>query len=110
VSRVVIESPCGSEDPAIVERNLTYLRRALADCLRRGESPYASHGLYTQPGVLDDNDPEERARGIEAGFEWVGEYVVVYEDYGISPGMTAGIGLRLGRGEAVVYRTIGENP
>ena len=86
---VMIESPYAGD----VERNLRYLRACMADCLRRGEAPFASHGLYTQPGVLDDNDPEDRKLGIEAGFSWrrFADYTVVYCDLGITPGMIKGI-------------------
>jgi hypothetical protein len=38
--------------------------------LLRGESPIASHLLYTQPGILKDDVPEERPLGIEAGLAW----------------------------------------
>jgi hypothetical protein len=37
----------------------------------RGEAPIASHLLYTQPGVLNDGVPAERAHGIEAGLAWL---------------------------------------
>lgn len=49
--------------------NLRYLRACMADALSRGEIPVASHALYTQPGVLRDEVPEERATGILAGFD-----------------------------------------
>lgn len=55
-----------------------------------GESPYASHLLYTQPNVLDDSIPEERNLGIEAGFAWkhqAGVLTVFYTDCGWSQGM-----------------------
>ena len=50
----------------------TWAERGLrAECLRdsllRGEGPITSHLLYTQPGVLDDQIPEERQMGIDAG-------------------------------------------
>lgn len=60
---VVLESPYAGD----VERNVRYARAAVRDCLDRGEAPIASHLLYTQPGVLDDLVPAERAMGIEAG-------------------------------------------
>ncbi len=60
---VVVESPYAGD----VERNLSYLRACLADCLRRNEAPIASHALYTQPGVLDDTKPEERKKGMMDG-------------------------------------------
>lgn len=66
IPRVVVESPYAGD----VERNLRYLRAALRDCLLRGEAPYASHAIYTQPGVLDDDIPSERTRGIHAGLAW----------------------------------------
>ena len=60
------ESPYAGD----VERNLSCLRACMADCLRRGEAPFASHALYTQPGVLDDADPAQRDLGMAAGFAW----------------------------------------
>jgi hypothetical protein len=49
--------------------------------------------LLTQPGVLDDDQPDERALGIRAGLEWYGvaDACVVYTDHGISNGMRQGI-------------------
>ena len=82
---VIIESPYAGD----VERNLRYARACLADSLARGESPLASHLLFTQPGVLDDTKPEERKRGIAAGFAWrgVADATVFYTDLGMSDGM-----------------------
>jgi hypothetical protein len=87
--RVVLESPCGGD----VESNKKYARACIRDCLTRGESPIASHLLYTQEGILDDLIPEERALGIAAGHAWtlICDYVVVYIDRGISGGMVQGI-------------------
>lgn len=98
---VVLESPYAGVGVAELEINLAYARACMADCLRRGESPFASHLLYTQPGVLDDRDPEQRRLGIEAGFRWREEtrcHTVVYCDLGLSTGMIRGIlhALRLG--------------
>lgn len=83
--RVIVESPFAGD----IERNVAYAREALADCLRRGEAPLASHLLYTQPGVLDDSVTEQRALGIAAGFCWraVAELTAFYVDFGWSPGM-----------------------
>jgi hypothetical protein len=63
------------------------------DCILCGESPLASHLLYTQRGVLRDAVAGERALGIEAGHAWiaVADAVVVYTDRGISDGMRKGI-------------------
>ena len=86
---VVIESPYAGE----IERNVAYARAAMADCFMRGEAPYASHLLYTQPGVLDDNIAGERALGIEAGLQWAGhaKTAVFYLDHGMSQGMLAAV-------------------
>lgn len=82
---VVIESPYADD----VTRNLDYVRACMADAIKRGEAPYASHALYTQPGVLDDNKPEERALGITAGFAWgaKADLRAFYVDLGWSTGM-----------------------
>lgn len=103
--RVILESPYAGD----VEVNVAYARRCLHDSLSRGEAPIASHLLYTQPGVLDDQVPDERWWGIEAGFAWhaVAEAVVVYRDRGISPGMEKGIANALWVRVPVEYRQIG---
>lgn len=87
--RVIVESPFAGD----IERNMAYARAALRDCLLRGEAPIASHLLYTQEGVLNDDVPEERLLGIEAGLSWsaAAEATVVYGDYGMSRGMQYGI-------------------
>lgn len=86
--RVIIESPYRG-----VPRAVEYALAAMADCLRRGEAPFASHVLYTQPGVLDDEIHEERALGIRAGLHWglAADLTVVYTDLGVTPGMRQGI-------------------
>lgn len=86
-SLVVIESPYAGN----VQDNVEYARCAMADSLRRGEAPIASHLLYTQPGVLRDEIPEQRQRGINAGFAWGAraDLIVFYVDRGWSNGMRA---------------------
>lgn len=103
---VVIESPYAGN----VELNLRYLRAAMADSLAKNESPYASHGLLTQPGVLRDDVPDERARVIRAGFAWgaKADLVAVYEDLGVTPGMLAGIERAEKRGTPVERRRLPE--
>lgn len=75
-----------------LKRNARYLDACLLDSLRRGEACFASHGLYTRPGVLDDMQPEERALGIRAGFAWreVAFGSIFYVDIGWSNGMRDG--------------------
>ena len=105
LKRVIVESPYAGD----VEANLRYLRACLADCLKRGEAPFASHALYTQPGVLDDGKPEERRLGMEAGFEWAraADATVVYTDRGVSRGMTAGIQHAEEHGRPIERRELG---
>lgn len=83
---VVIESPYAGD----VEGNVAYARAAVRDCLQRGESPIASHLLFTQAGILDDQVSAERALGIEAGLAWYAsaEAAVFYMDKGLSRGMS----------------------
>ena len=109
---VIIESPYAGG----VERNKTYLRACLRDSLLRGEAPFASHGLYTQDGVLDDLIPGERAHGIEAGFAFrrAAALTAVYGDLGVSGGMQLGIDHSVEAGIPVEYRSlpgwVNENP
>jgi len=86
---VVIESPYAGD----VETNVGYAKRCFWDCLLRGEAPYASHLLFTQEGILDDRDPEERLLGLSAGLAWSkkAEIVAVYLDLGISVGLRHGM-------------------
>jgi hypothetical protein len=81
----------------------------MADSIKRGESPYASHLLFTQPGILDDTKPEERKLGMECGFAWASksEKTVVYEDLGVSPGMAAGVERAILAGRPVEWRKLG---
>jgi hypothetical protein len=101
---VIIESPYAGE----VEQNLAYVRAAMGDCLRRGEAPFASHALYTQPGVLDDGEPAERTLGIEAGLAWGARAAatVVYADLGVTTGMRQGIARAEAEGRPVEWRRL----
>jgi hypothetical protein len=87
--RVYLESPYAGD----VAANVAYAIECMHDCLRRGETPFASHIFYAHSGFLDDLDPAERALGIQAGLAWaeVADATVVYMDHGVSPGMQLGI-------------------
>lgn len=104
---VIIESPFAGD----IEANTEYARAAVRDSLMRGEAPIASHLLYTQPGVLRDDVPEERQHGIDAGLAWrtVATATVVYTDRGISRGMEYGIKAAQEAGMPVEYRTLVHN-
>lgn len=89
MKRVVLESPYAGD----IERNVAYARLCVRHSLLRGESPVCSHLLFTQEGILDDNDPIERKWGIDAGLAWkcVADLQVFYIDYGWSNGMLYGL-------------------
>lgn len=104
---VIIESPYAGD----VALNLEYLRECLHDSLvNHNEAPFASHAIYTQPGVLDDLVPSEREHGIHAGFQWrkVADATVVYTDLGISRGMGYGIAAAKSIKHTVIERKLGE--
>lgn len=100
---VILESPYAGDRLT----NIDYARRAMLDSLSRGEAPMVSHLLYTQ--CLNDADPVSRAIGINAGLAWgkVAEATVVYNDMGISHGMSLGISIARLEGRPVEFRSIG---
>lgn len=104
---VIIESPYAWD----IEKNLKYARACMRDCFERNEAPFCSHALYTQPGVLNDNLPEERQKGISAGLEWgkIAEKTVVYTDLGISKGMDQGIAHAKENNRRIEYRKLNQN-
>lgn len=101
---VILESPYAGN----IDLNVAYARLAVRDCLNRGEAPFVSHLLYTQPTILRDAVPEERQWGIDAGLEWgrVADKTVVYTDLGISKGMQYGIDHALKAARPIEYRTL----
>lgn len=110
---VILESPFaqfidGNGTVHTVDSNIEYARACVRDSLSRGEAPIASHLLYTQQGILDDDIPEERSWGIDAGLAWkkVAEESVVYIDRGLTRGMMFGIKAAENAGLKVTYRTI----
>lgn len=102
---VILESPYAGD----IEANVEYARRCIKDCLSRGESPIASHLLYTQSGILDDAIPEQRALGIEAGLAWyrVADAVIFYTDHGMSRGMRGAAERAGALSMNVEFRTLG---
>lgn len=101
---VILESPYAGD----VDANVQYARECVKDSLQRGEAPLASHLLYTQPSILDDNVQWERELGIAAGLAWlkVAQASVVYTDRGISGGMRQGILAAEEAGLPVEYRRL----
>lgn len=101
---VTIESPYAGD----IAKNEAYARAAMRDCLLRGEAPFASHLLYTQPGVLDDTQSAQRRLGIEAGLVFARKTgkTVVYGDLGITQGMEEGIARAKNAGRPVEIRSL----
>jgi hypothetical protein len=109
---VDIETPYMASTPESVTRNIRYARACVRDSLLRGEIPFASHLFYTQSGILDDNVPSERERGILAGksiIEMLNATTVVYTDLGTSRGMELGIEMAKRDKRNIEYRVLGEN-
>ena len=105
--KVIIESPFAGD----IESNIDYARQCMRDSIMRGEAPIASHLLYTQDDILDDDIPGERELGIKCGLLWGhhAEKTVVYTDRGISGGMQQGINEAKQLGRVVEYRSLGES-
>jgi len=113
--RVIVESPYRTPDPSAFLRHLAYARAALRDCLARGEAPFASHLLYTQPQVMhaapswfDDGDNSLRQIGIDAGLAWgsVAEVCAVYGDLGVTVGMMQGVAAAEVAGIPIEWRSL----
>lgn len=96
---VLVESPFMARHPDLGEarlgllRNLTYARLAVRDCALLGQAAYASHLFFPQPLILDDDVPEERQLGIDAGLAWAAkaDLTALYLDLGVSSGMRYGL-------------------
>jgi len=104
MKRVILESPFAGD----VERNIKYARQCVRHSLSMGEAPIASHLLYTQEGILKDEDEEERRQGIDAGLAWkeVAEGHVFYIDFGISRGMKYAIDYATDNNIKIEFRKI----
>ena len=102
---VILESPLRGN----YELNRRYARACMLDSIQRGEAPLASHLLYDQPGILDDTLKQDRTIGMRLGFAWAdrADYVVVYTDLGMSPGMLEGIEKHRRTGKCIILRSIG---
>jgi hypothetical protein len=89
---VVIESPYAADTAAGVARNMRYARACMAYCIANDAAPFASHLLYTQPGVLNDKDPAERKNGMRAGFAVAAKLQErwFFIDLGMTDGMLRG--------------------
>jgi len=107
--KVIVESPFGSDDIEIRKANVSYVRDACRDCVRRGENPFASHLFYTQ--FMDDADPADRSLGIQLGYDrWTdADSIVFYLDLGMSPGMQKALCHAFALGIHIERRWLGRN-
>lgn len=105
---VLIESPYAGER---VWLNIAYAKAAMRDCLKRGEYPLAAHLLYPQPGILDDNKPDQRRLGLLAGLAWgdKADVTACYTDMGISSGMIEGMARAEAQGRPIEWRRLKGN-
>ncbi len=90
-SITIVESPFSAPTREGIVRNVSYAYLAARDCMVRNEAPLLSHLLYTQ--MLDDENPEDRAFGIDAGLlvGQIANRTALYVDLGVSRGMEYGI-------------------
>lgn len=102
MKRVMIESPYAGK----TDENILYLVLCISDSLEKGESPFASHYIY--PNFLEDDIPEERRKGIAAGYAWgkTADLIAVYIDLGISDGMQKAIDFYTFIGVPIEYRSL----
>ena len=102
--RVIVESPFRGDR----ELHVAYAKDCMLDALNRGESPLASHLLFSR--VLDDDDDFQRALGIMAGHQWIpaADAVVVYANHGVSNGMQRGISVARLHGIPIEMRKLYE--
>lgn len=89
--KVYICSPYRAADSAQLDRNIEYAQALTKRALEAGLAPITPHLYMTQ--CLNEDKPEERAAGMEAGLTLLKscDFVIVGVKYGISEGMSAEI-------------------
>lgn len=104
---VIIESPYASEDTAMMQRHVNYAKYAFKDSMSRGEAPMAGFILYGQ--MMNDRQKIDHDIALVVHLSWIPkcDLLVVYADYGISPGMQAAINTAKIKMVKTEYRIIG---
>lgn len=104
---VIIESPYKGKD---INSNIAYARAAVKDSINRDELPFASHLIYTQVGILDDNIIEERNKGINLNLEMIrrADLIAAYVDHGLSHGMIAALHYAQAQNVKIEFRKLYE--
>jgi hypothetical protein len=105
---VIIESPFRDADFKEHMLNLKYAQFCVNDSIFSQELPFASHLLYTQSNILNDDNEVERNLGISLNIEMLqrADLVAVYTDRGISDGMLEAIRFCNKNKIKCVYRTL----
>ena len=106
---VIVESPYMGATKELLIRNIAYARACVRDSILRGEAPFGSHLLYTQPGILRDEVHAERELGMGLGWHIMrrADLVAIYTDLGWSSGMTRGRANAVAMGRDIVERQLG---
>lgn len=102
MKKVYICSPYRAKDGAELDRNIDYAQQLTRQALNSGYAPVTPHLYMTQ--CLDEDKPEERARGMAAGLALLKscDFVLLGNKYGISEGMNAEIRTAKAEGMEVV--------
>ena len=91
-----------------IRRNKEYARELTKIALDNGFLPVTVHLYLTE--VVDDNDPEQRKRGLAAGMKILEncKYILIGEKYGVSEGMKAEIIMAALKGIVMLYEKDGK--
>jgi hypothetical protein len=117
---VYIESPFSGSSDEDMKKNIRYGQYIIQDCLKRGESPFLSHLLYTQlPKTGFVRNTEQLAadaaaefvskqQSVKLAYEWRARAnkTIVYTDRGITSGMASGVNHAYAVGSEVEFRSI----
>lgn len=90
------------------KRNKEYARRLTRAAINNGFVPVTVHLYLTE--VTDDQNPEERSRGMAAGMKILEncKYILIGDKYGVSDGMKAEMTLAALKGKVMLYEQDGK--
>lgn len=98
-------SPYRAKTEAELDNHIDYAQELTSKALAAGLAPITPHLYLTQ--VTNDEIPEQRARGLEAGQSLLllCDCVIIGNRYGVSAGMQAEIELAEQQGVAIIAIT-----
>jgi hypothetical protein len=90
------------------KRNKEYARKLTRAAINNGFVPVTVHLYLTE--VTDDQNPEERSRGMAAGMKILEncKYILIGNRYGISDGMKAELTFAAVKGKIMLYEQDGK--